>query len=84
MFDIYKKELAKLGYVVYNSQVTTGRGDVVASLDPYGGVETKDEEILKLLSSPPKKDKKPKRARTKRGTYKADDPSTPDVNEAYE
>ena len=26
---------------------------------------------------------KPKRARTKKGRYKADDPSTPDVNEAY-
>ena len=27
--------------------------------------------------------KKPVRARTKKGHYKADDPSTPDVNEAY-
>ena len=26
---------------------------------------------------------KPKRARTKKGTYKADDKSTPDVNEAW-
>tara|TARA_R110000824_G_C14883322_1_gene643623 strand:- start:416 stop:655 length:240 start_codon:yes stop_codon:yes gene_type:complete len=26
---------------------------------------------------------KPKRARTKKGKYKADDKSTPDVNEAY-
>ena len=26
---------------------------------------------------------KPKRARNKKGTYKADDKSTPDVNEAY-
>ena len=26
---------------------------------------------------------KPKRARTKKGRYKADDKSTPDVNEAY-
>ena len=29
------------------------------------------------------KDKKPVRARTKKGHYKADDPSTPDINEAY-
>ena len=28
-------------------------------------------------------EKKPKRARTKKGTYKADDKATPDVNEAY-
>ena len=27
---------------------------------------------------------KPKRARTKKGTYKADDKSTPDVNEAWQ
>ena len=26
---------------------------------------------------------KPKRARTKKGRYKADDPSTPNINEAY-
>lgn len=26
---------------------------------------------------------RPKRARTKKGTYRADDKSTPDVNEAY-
>ena len=29
-------------------------------------------------------DKKPKRARTEKGYYKADDKSTPDVNEAWE
>ena len=28
--------------------------------------------------------KKPKRARTKKGQFKADDPSTPNVNEAWE
>ena len=27
--------------------------------------------------------KRPKRARTKKGTYKADDPTTKDYNEAY-
>ena len=31
----------------------------------------------------PKKATKPKRARTKKGTYKADDKSTKDVNEAW-
>ena len=28
-------------------------------------------------------EEKPKRARTKRGTYRADDPTTKDFNEAY-
>jgi hypothetical protein len=32
----------------------------------------------------PKPKAKPKRARTKTGTYRADDKSTPDVNEAWE
>ena len=32
----------------------------------------------------PKPKAKPKRARTKKGTYKGDDKSTPDVNEAWE
>ena len=31
----------------------------------------------------PKKETKPKRARGKKGRYKADDKSTPDVNEAW-
>jgi len=31
----------------------------------------------------PKEPSKPKRAKTKSGQFKADDPSTPDVNEAW-
>ena len=52
-------------------------------------MKNKIEEVLKdiLDMISPKDfrltDDKPKRARTKKGRYKADDPSTLDVNEAY-
>jgi len=37
-----------------------------------------------VLKFDPEDEPKPKRARKKSGQYKADDPSTPDINEAYE
>tara|TARA_R100001443_G_C3262405_1_gene155936 strand:- start:50 stop:265 length:216 start_codon:yes stop_codon:yes gene_type:complete len=47
----------------------------------------KFEEIVKwfeeLIFGTEKETPKPKRARTKKGTYKADDKSTKDVNEAW-
>ena len=51
-------------------------------LDKYKGehgevIELVSEKVVAEVS-------KPKRARTKKGTYKADDKSTPDVNEAWE
>ena len=36
-----------------------------------------------LLWGTPEKETKPKRARNKKGRYKGDDKSTPDVNEAW-
>ena len=41
------------------------------------------EVVEKAKPAAKKKVTKKKRARTKTGHYKADDPSTPDVNEAY-
>ena len=42
------------------------------------------EDFIRRLPAPPAPEVKPKRARTKKGTLKADDPSTPKVNEAWE
>ena len=39
------------------------------------------DDVLEIIWGTPKK---PKRARTKKGRYKADDKSTPNVNEAWE
>lgn len=41
-------------------------------------------EKFEVEKAKPKPKAKPKRARTKKGTYKGDDKSTPDVNEAWE
>ena len=51
-------------------------------LDKYKGEQG---EVIELVSEKVVAEvSKPKRARTKKGTYKADDKSTPDVNEAWE
>jgi len=43
------------------------------------------DELLDIIwGSKPKKKSKRKRARNKNGTYKGDDKSTKDVNEAWE
>ena len=40
-------------------------------------------EILEIIWGSDKKEEKPKRARGKKGRYKADDKSTKDINEAW-
>lgn len=46
-------------------------------------VEVEDEPVVEEKPKPKPKAKK-KRAKNEDGTFKADDPSTPDVNEAWE
>ena len=41
------------------------------------------EDFIRRLPAPPAPEVKPQRARTKKGPLKADDPSTPEVNEAW-
>jgi hypothetical protein len=94
MIDLktFEKELNKAGYFVSADQVATGRGDVVGQTDPYGDFICKEEAVMDILSKPAVKEpapkkvsaKKTKRARDEDGHFKADDPSTPDVNEAWE
>lgn len=81
MFDSYKKELEKLGYKVYTKSVTNARGDIVASINPYGELDTKDPAIISTLAKPVEVEKV--RSRTKEGHFIADDPTTPEVNEAW-
>jgi hypothetical protein len=40
-------------------------------------------DIVEIITGKRPEEEKPKRARTKKGRYKADDKSTPDVNEAW-
>lgn len=71
-----------------DEKIINHRGDVVGFFDQYGDFHSKDEHLVELvegfLNFEEPKPVKPKRARKKDGTYKADDPSTPDVNEAWE
>ena len=77
---IAEKDLKKVGYTATADQIVNSRGDVVGQMDPYGDFQTTDEFLLGLLNKPAA----PKRARNAKGHLIADDPSTPDINEAWE
>jgi hypothetical protein len=49
-----------------------------------GKTRTADSRTLEWTNETPKKPAKKKRARDNKGRLKADDPSTPNVNEAWE
>ncbi len=95
----YEKELNEAGYTVSRDMVANSRGDVVGQMDPYGEFHYSDEVMASVICkamraeveekpaevvAPKKATKKKKRARDEDGHFKADDPSTPDVNEAWE
>ena len=93
-FTDWKVELEAYGYVVMDELVTTKRGDVLAGKDPYGGYYVNDSRIQDVISKPAKKTAPVKkaipeeelemvRARNEDGHFIADDPATPDVNEAW-
>ena len=61
-------------------------------IDQYGAVlaeyihgewHTKDPAVLEFIMNQDKPEKKRVRARDEKGRLKGDDPSTPDVNEAW-
>jgi hypothetical protein len=95
-FKKYEKELNKAGYTISGDMVSNPRGDVVGQMDPYGEFHYSDDEMAKVICTamraeqdepkpaPKKVVKKKKRARDEEGHFKADDKSTPDVNEAWE
>ena len=72
----YKDELEKNGYVVTEENVTTRMGDVLAANDPYGQMWCVDSKVDEILTT------KRVRARTDKGHFVKDDPSTPE-NEAW-
>ena len=72
----YKDELEKNGYVVTEENVTTRMGDVLAANDPYGQMWCVDSKVDEILTT------KKVRARTDKGHFVKDDPSTPE-NEAW-
>jgi hypothetical protein len=94
-FKKYEKELNKAGYFISTDMIANSRGDIVGQMDPYGSFHSSDDTLIKIVCEPFKEEKKPKskkkkvsnflkRARTKKGHFKSDDPSTPDIDEAWE
>tara|TARA_R110000744_G_scaffold85150_7_gene166494 strand:+ start:2619 stop:2867 length:249 start_codon:yes stop_codon:yes gene_type:complete len=79
-------------YEVQGDVIVNSRGDVMAHR-VYGVWETKNDEVLEFIAEleKPVKVKEvkkvvkaKKRAHNEDGSFKADDPKTPDVNEAWE
>ncbi len=83
-------------YEVVGDMIVNSRGDVMAHFS-YGVWETKNDEVLEFIAELLSEAEKPvkvkevkkvvkakKRAHKEDGTFKADDKSTPDVNEAWE
>lgn len=92
-FKKYEKELNEAGYFIHGDMVSNSRGDVVGQMDPYGEFHYSDKEMaLVICAAMRAEEEKPvkkaahtrKRARDEDGQFKGDDPSTPDVNEAWE
>ena len=95
-FTDWKDALEAAGYVVTDDLVTTKRGDVLAGKDPYGGYYVNDSMVQTIIAKPAvaKKAAPVKkqisenelemiRARDEDGKFISDDPTTPDVNEAW-
>tara|TARA_S200002703_G_scaffold52104_1_gene45165 strand:+ start:931 stop:1260 length:330 start_codon:yes stop_codon:yes gene_type:complete len=95
----YEKQLAAAGYTVDDhGRVRNSRGDQMAMQDRFGQVSCLDPNIKKIVADADAKSIKNKvksvakkvtpklkkvRARNADGTLRGDDPSTPDVNEAW-
>ena len=73
-------QITALGYFVVNhgQHVEDTNKNIVVSKDADGNYVTDIPEIQKILG-----EVKKVRARNKKGQLMADDPSTPDVNEAW-
>lgn len=74
----YKGELEDHGYTVTAQNITTRLGDVLAAFDPYGDYWCVDSKVREIITT----EIKLVRARTDKGHYVKDDPSTPE-NEAW-
>jgi len=66
-----------MAWYLTNGELYTGETHVLARITYTG--KTRTSESRRLVEGA-----EPKRARSSNGRLKGDDPSTPDVNEAYE
>jgi len=76
-----------MGWIIANiNEVYNGETHELAGKTYTGKTRTAESKRLEWveLAVKPKAPAKKKRARDTKGRLKADDPSTPDINEAYE
>ena len=74
-----------MGWIIANTgEVYDGETHELAGKTWSGKTRTLDSQRLEWVELVVKSKPKKKRARNKNGTLKADDPSTPDINEAWE
>jgi hypothetical protein len=84
-FKKYEKELKKAGYIISGDMVSNSRGDVVGQMDHEmakvicAAMQAEEETPVTKKTTTKKK-----RAHDEDGHFKADDPSTTDLNEAWE
>ena len=74
-----------MGWIIANTgKAYDGETHELAGTTFSGKTRTSESKRLEWVQLTVKSKPKKKRARNKNGTLKADDPSTPDVNEAWE
>ena len=79
-FKMYTDELKEQGYdVTEDNQVVNAYGNIVAGVGAYDSWFIKDDAVQAIMDAP----KKRVRARDDKGRLVGDDPSTPDINEAW-
>ena len=79
-FKMYKDELKEQGYdVTVDNQVVNAYGNIIAGVGAYDSWFIKDDAVQAIMDAP----KKRVRARDDKGRLVGDDPSTPDINEAW-
>lgn len=79
----HKAELEAAGFTVAGDVAVINRMGIVVAEDHPHGFWSKSAEVDAILAQPAKVETKLVRARNEDGHFIADDPSTPDVNEAW-
>jgi hypothetical protein len=82
-FSTHKKQLRAAGFAIIDNNVVDENNFIVAGIGPYSDVWSKSEAVDIIMSLPPDDEEVLVRARDEKGAFIADDPATPDVNEAW-
>ena len=84
-FSTHRKQLRAAGFAIIDNNLVDENNFIVAGIGPYSDVWSKSEAVDIIMSLPPDEEEVEVlvRARDEKGAFIADDPATPDVNEAW-